>query len=379
MEKTDRRRASDEQVRVIIENALDAVVVMNSNGLITSWNPQAEKIFGWTKEEAIGRRMSETIIPPHYREAHERGLKHFLKTGEGPALNKRLELTAIHRSGREFPVELTVSPTKLGETWIFSAFIRDITERKKAEEDLKKTNEELWRLNENRAAFTSIVSHELRTPLQSIKEGIDIVLDGIDGPVTGRQKETLGISKSNVDRLARLIDNVLDYSKYEAGKMKMELMKADLNKLVEEVYRLMKLEVGRKGVDFFIELPAEPVFAVVDGDKIKQVLINLVHNAVKFTEEGKISVRLSQARDAVLLEVEDTGSGIRKEDQPAVFDMYGQAPGTQVFRAGGSGIGLAVCKLIIDQHGGQIGIESAPRKGTKFTITLPQPFNAAQG
>jgi PAS domain S-box-containing protein len=148
---TERKRAekklhiSEEQTRLILESALDAVVMMDADGLIIGWNPQAESVFGWSTDEAVGRPMSETIIPAKYRAAHERGLRHFLTTGEGPVFNQRLEITALHRDGREFPVELTITHLQTDGTVIFSAFLRDITERKQAEEKLR-TSEERTRL-----------------------------------------------------------------------------------------------------------------------------------------------------------------------------------------------------------------------------------------
>jgi len=125
----------EQQIRLILESALDAVVTMNAAGHITGWNAEAERIFGWSREEAVGRRLADTIIPPQHREAHHRGLQNFLKTGEGPVLNKRIEIAALHHNGYEFPVELAISPMKLADTWTFSAFLRDISDRKRAEEE----------------------------------------------------------------------------------------------------------------------------------------------------------------------------------------------------------------------------------------------------
>ncbi len=127
-------RRVEQQARSIVDSALDAVVAMDADGIITDWNKEAEEIFGWTRVEAVGRRMSETIIPMRYRPAHERGLRHFFQTGEGPVLNQRIEISALRRNGEEFPVELSITPLKFGETWIFSAFIRDISDRKRSEE-----------------------------------------------------------------------------------------------------------------------------------------------------------------------------------------------------------------------------------------------------
>jgi len=135
-----RAQESEQRIRLILETVLDAVVTMNSAGQITGWNAEAGRIFGWSHEEAVGRRMSDIIIPPQHREAHERGLQRFLETGEGPVLNRRIEITALHRTGRELPVELAISPAKVGDTWTFSAFLRDISDRRQAEEARETAN-----------------------------------------------------------------------------------------------------------------------------------------------------------------------------------------------------------------------------------------------
>ena len=141
-------RRVEQQARAIVESALDAVVGMDSEGFITDWNKEAEGIFGWTRAEALGRRMSETIIPERYRAAHETGLRHFFRTGEGPVLNERIEISALRCNGQEFPVELSIAPLKFGETWVFSAFVRDISERLRSEEQLRRSELNLRRMTE---------------------------------------------------------------------------------------------------------------------------------------------------------------------------------------------------------------------------------------
>ena len=358
-------------MHTIIQNALDAVVEMDAGGCITFWNPQAEKIFGWKSGEVIGQLMSATIIPPHYREAHERGLKRFFETGVGPVLNKRLELTALNRDGHEFPIELTVIPLKNGKKYTFSAFLRDISDRKKSEEQMKKANAELQRLNDLKTEFTSMVSHELRTPLNSIKEAIALVLEGIDGPINDEQGQTLGIAKSNVDRLARMINNVLDYTRHEYGKLKMSFALSDLNSLVTEVYDFMKPVVTKKMIRFTQTLPAKPLFAICDSDRMKEVLINLIDNAIKYTADGgEICLALKAEGEMVDLKVSDTGSGIKKEEREKIFLLFDQGS-AGLGKAGGSGVGLAVCELIARQHGGEIKVQSEPGKGTEFTVRWP--------
>ena len=172
----DRNRAEEafrrveQQARAIVDSALDAVIVMDAEGIITDWNKQAEETFGWTRPEALGRRMSETIIPAQYRLSHERGLEHFFRTGQGPVLNRRIEITALRRDGTEFPVELSITPLKSGDTWTFSSFIRDITARRQAEEDLRNAHAELAHVNRvmTMGELAASIAHEVNQPLSAI-------------------------------------------------------------------------------------------------------------------------------------------------------------------------------------------------------------------
>lgn len=238
--------------------------------------------------------------------------------------------------------------------------------------ELRRTNEELQRLNRARVEFTSIVSHEIRTPLNSIKEGIAIVLDGIDGPITKDQGETLGIAKSNVDRLTRLINNVLDFTRLDMGKMEISFREADMNGLATEVFHLMKPAVEKKGILFSFRPPKRTVRAECDPDRIREVIINLVDNALKFTEPGgRIGIALSASKQRVRLDVTDTGPGIPKSERRKIFDLFHQGETGPVGGSKGAGIGLAVCKLILDRHRGKITMHGGPQRGIRFTISWP--------
>ena len=172
----DRNRAEEafrrveQQARAIVDSALDAVVVMDAEGIISDWNKQAEETFGWTRPEALGRRMSETIIPAQHRLSHEWGLERFFKTGQGPVLNRRIEISALRRDGTEFPVELTITPLKSGDSWTFSSFIRDITARRQAEEDLRSAQAELAHVNRvmTMGELAASIAHEVNQPLAAI-------------------------------------------------------------------------------------------------------------------------------------------------------------------------------------------------------------------
>ncbi len=241
---------------------------------------------------------------------------------------------------------------------------KNITERKEAEEKLKETMK-------MKSEFISTVSHELRTPLTAIKEGIALVVDGLAGDINDEQKELLGISKKNVDRLARLINDVLDFQKIESGRMKFNMQPNDINKIVEDVYKVMVSATKNTGVDLLLELNKDLPKARFDNDKIIQVLTNLVNNAIKFTEKGNITIKTGEKNGTIRVLVSDTGCGIKKEDLPRVFNRFEQLATGGERKTGGTGLGLAIAKEIIEKHKGKIWVESEFGKGSEFIFALP--------
>ncbi len=242
--------------------------------------------------------------------------------------------------------------------------IKDVSERKKSEEALcdaaaLKTH------------FTSMVSHELRTPLTAIKEGIAIVLDETAGALNNEQKDFLEISKRNVDRLARLINDILDYQKLETGKFEFEVKENDMNEVIKEVGKTMISVAKNKGLNIILTLEDGLSKFKFDRDKITQVLTNLISNAIKFTEKGSITVVSGKSGDTVQIAVKDTGPGIKAEDLPRLFRAFEQLEKGKDRRTGGTGLGLTISKEIIDKHGGAIWAESEYGKGTTFYFTLP--------
>jgi PAS domain S-box-containing protein len=281
---------------------------------------------------------------------------HRHKSGEYRWQNSRGQ-AVFHESGK---------PTKM------VGCISDITLRKQAEEALKRANEDLVQMSRVKADFTSMVSHELRTPLASIKEAIAIVLDGIDGPVNDEQRETLGYARESVDRLAKLINDVLDFSKMETGKVEMSFEESDMGELAERVYRSMKLTADKEGVDLQLSIPDHGVYANCDAEKFEQVLVNLLGNAINFTKRGgRVDLRLRALDNRVAFEVEDTGIGIEEKDMGKIFEAFGQARRAGARKPGGTGLGLSISKQIVDAHGGEIAVESIPGKGTRFIVSIP--------
>jgi PAS domain S-box-containing protein len=242
--------------------------------------------------------------------------------------------------------------------------LNDVTDRKRAEEELKETME-------MKSQFVSTVSHELRTPLTAIREAVIIVQDQVAGRLNRDQKHFLDIAKRNIDRLARLIDDVLDFQKLNAGKMKFNLQPSSIAAVAEEAYTTMQPHAAKNKVSLALEVEPHLPPAVFDGDRIMQVLTNLISNALKFTPEGgRVTLSAQRRDDQLVIKISDTGYGIPKEDLPKLFNRFFrvQRPGKEIK---GTGLGLVIVSKIVTGHGGRIEVESELDKGTTFTVLLP--------
>ncbi|MES2803538.1 MAG: ATP-binding protein [Bdellovibrionota bacterium] len=380
IERTEAVVKNEGKVRAILESAFDAIVGMDHNGLVTEWNPRAEEIFGWKKEQAIGNRISDLIIPERYREMHEKGLKHFIKTGEGPVLNRSIEISALKKTGEEFPVELSITPLKIDDQFIFTAFISDITQRKDSERNLKNLNIELEKsavqakqASELKSFFLANMSHEIRTPINGVIGMTNLVLDTSLSP---QQREYIDIIRSSADSLLAIVNDILDLSKIESGKMELEEIDFEVSSLLNDVTKNMRLIALQKGINLKTVIPASLVENVVgDSGRIRQILINLISNAIKFTSEGEISVRASEILNdtqqiGIRFEVEDSGIGISQETIKKLFQPFTQADSTMSRKFGGTGLGLSICQRLVDMMHGKIGVTSKEHSGSVFWFEI---------
>lgn len=391
IERTEAAVKNEAKVRAILESAFDAIVGMDHTGIVTEWNPQAEKIFGWSKAEAVGRRMSDLIIPERYRQRHEQGLKHFTDTGDGPVLNKKFEISALKKSGVEFPVELSITPLKSDEHYIFTAFISDITQRKDDELKLKNLNIELEKAageakqaSELKSHFLANMSHEIRTPINGVIGMSSLVLDTNLSP---QQREYIDIIRSSADSLLSIVNDILDLSKIESGKMELEKIDFEISSLVHDLTKTLNLTAIQKGLSLHTSIQPNLVENVVgDPGRIRQVLINLIANAIKFTHEGEIIIRAtlisnSETHIGARFEIEDTGIGISEETLKRLFRPFSQADSTMSRKFGGTGLGLSICQRLVELMHGKIGVNSAENKGSTFwfEITLEKSKNKHAG
>ncbi len=239
---------------------------------------------------------------------------------------------------------------------------------------LQEKMKEIENLYKLKSEFTSVVSHELRTPLTAIKEGIDLVSDGSTGAINTEQKEFLDIAKRNVDRLAHLINEVLDFSKLTSKKIEFKMEMVNINDTIVSALNGFKAETERKGLSIIANLaPTEGVLIKTDADSINRVLLNLVNNAIRFTDKGGITVSASKEEKSNLVKVcvEDTGIGIKQEDIPKLFQPFVQVGDIKTRKTGGTGLGLAICKEIMERLGGKIWVEAEFGKGSRFCFIVP--------
>ena len=364
-------KQSEKRLKTFFQSGPDAVIVINEHQEILEWNPKAETIFGFAANEVIGKQLSETIIPHQYREAHKKGMFHFLESGEGPVLNKTIEITALHKKGHEFYINLSVSNVKLRDEWLFIAFLSDITERKKTEEALIHKEAELLQaklLEEKKDEFISIASHELKTPLTTIKAYAQLALSvcGNDSPAPVRQY----ISKVDeyAVRLTSLINELLDVSRIHAGKLRLTQSEVTMDAFIPEVLNSMQ-QITQ---DHKIILEKNDSAKVkVDALRLEQVITNIISNAAKYSPgKNKIVVNSVQKDSSIVVSFTDYGIGIPKEKLSKIFDRFYRVDEVSKDFSG-LGIGLFVSSEIIKQHGGKIWAESKEGEGSTFYFSLP--------
>ncbi|MEO6327291.1 MAG: PAS domain S-box protein [Ginsengibacter sp.] len=373
---TERRLAekklaeSERRLNILFKRAPDAVVIINEHQKIIEWNPKAETIFGFTAGEVLGKLLSDTIIPVNYREAHKNGMMHFLRTGEGPVLNKTIEITALHKTGREFYINLSISSVKIETEWLFIAFLSDISERKKTEEALIRKEAELIQaksLEQQKNEFLSIASHELKTPLTTIKAYTQVAL-ACCADTPDKVTEYLKKVDEFSNKLNSLVTELLDISRIDAGKLKITTKRIDMSVFLEDILSSLQYITSNHTIIF-----NEKAHALVNIDQLRleQVISNIIDNASKYSPGKNEIVVTSQIKnDQVITSFKDFGIGIPEQNLPKIFNRFYRVNEASM-QFSGLGIGLFISSEIVKQHGGEIWVESELNKGSTFYFSLP--------
>ena len=383
-------RRSEATLRAILDSALDAVIGIDVSGRITDWNPKAESIFGWRKSEVLGRPIVETIIPPKNRGRNPSAMQEYFATNPRRTPLQATELEAMRSTGEVFPVEMSISAIQTDDSCLFTAFVSDITERKKseierkrAEADLRKAKDAAEAGNQAKSDFIANMSHELRTPLNGIIGMSDLMIDTSLDP---QQRKYCKAILESGNALLTIVNDILDFSKIEAGRLDLEMIDFDLLSLVEGQADLLASRAQAKGLSImtFVD-PKIPQTVEGDPGRIGQILLNLLSNAIKFTEKGSIVLRaVAEATDVeptpILFSVQDTGIGIVESTQNRLFQRFTQGDQTTARRYGGTGLGLSICKRLVEMMGGTIGVDSERGKGSTFwfRLSLARSRNTAQ-
>ncbi len=374
--KEDVIRANEERAAAIVDASSEAFISMILDEGITDWNGQAERTFGWRKEEVLGRSLVDTIIPESMREAHRVGVERFLKTGQAQVLNTRRELTALHRDGHEFPVEMAVWMTRDSAGGaVFHAYMHDISERQADKAKLAFALEEAREASRMKSAFLANMSHEIRTPMNGVLGMVGFLLDTELDEVQRDYVQTMAFS---AESLMAIIDDILDVSKIEAGKLEIEQSDFDLRRVLQDTLRPFMPAANEKGVALGATV-SNSIPDGVRGDRLRlrQVISNLVANAVKFTAIGSVNVCVRLWDDKLLFEVTDSGIGIPEDRRSQLFEPFTQADASTTRRYGGTGLGLAICRQLVTLMGGDIGVTSAQGGGSRFWFSIPMVVAAA--
>ncbi|MEE1675841.1 PAS domain S-box protein [Agarivorans aestuarii] len=478
-------------LKATIASAMDAVITTDRHGHVLEFSQSAERMFGYSREEIVGKDLASFVVPEKFREAHRQGLKHFRKTGEAPVLGQRLELPALHKEGHEFLSELTISSVEVGDDTVFTAFMRDISDRKRTEQELqlaaeafdaneaifitnqhaqivrvnqaftritgyseeeaigqtpsilssgehgKEFFDNMWQhlkqegvwsgeivnlrkngerlpewlsissvkdpegevshyvahftdLSEQKAVeqslerakhdaeaaslaksrFLASMSHEIRTPLNAIINMYQILKET---DLSLEQQGFVDTGNEAGHTLMALVNNVLDFSKIEAGQLEFNNEWFSATDTLESIVKLFNTTAQQKALKFELDVDPE-IMPEYFGEplRFRQIVFNLMGNAVKFTSKGGVSLGLKTSQPyGIDLTVSDTGIGIEKEDKDRLFEEFYQVESGATKRYSGTGLGLAITRQLVEKMGGEVSVDSEVGRGTTFTVSLP--------
>jgi PAS domain S-box-containing protein len=359
---------SEARMRAVFETAVDAIITIDEQGRMERMNPAAERLFGYSEAEAVGRNVSMLMPEPH-RSAHDGYLAHYLLTGEQRVIGKGREVSGRRKDGSVFPMDLAVAEMRLGTRRMFTGIVRDITERKRAEEHNRALLQELRSANEELSNFAYVVSHDLKAPLRGIGSLADWLASDYADKFTDEGKEHMRLLIQRVHRMGGLIDGILQYSR--VGRIREAVHPVALDQLLPSV---IDLQAAPPHIAITIDTPLPVV--VAEPTRIEQVFHNLISNAIKYMDKphGDIHIGCIDDGTAWRFYVSDNGPGIEARHFERIFQLFQTLASRD--RIESTGVGLSLVKKIVELYQGKVWLESTPGQGTCFWFTLPKAGHA---
>lgn len=363
----------ESHLRAMVDTAVEGIVMIDANGIVLLYNGAAQKLLGWTAEEMLGDSINR-IIPGSHRAQHDGYIQRFLQTGQSQIIGVGREVDAVHKDGRQIPMFVTVGQVKVPGTPLFVAFLTDLSRMRALEQQqrtLRSAKEQAEADARARSAFMATMSHEIRTPMNAVLGFTEAVLDT---PLNAIQRRHLELARQAARTLLHLLNDILDTSELDKGSVVLEIADFSPHAVWLQLLASLKIAADRKGLSLTLdEGPEVPLYLRGDALRLQQIVLNLLDNAVKFTERGSVTLRVRYTQGQLRLWIIDTGIGIPADKLQRIFDPFAQADASTTRRYGGTGLGTTIARQLTDLMGGTITVSSTLDQGTCFTVTLPLP------
>jgi PAS domain S-box-containing protein len=375
-EAEDARRRSEARLAGIIASAMDAIITVDESQRILVFNAAAEAIFRCPAGEVIGQPL-DRLIPQRFRARHTEHIRGFAQTGvTNRSMSRPGTLMALRADGEEFPIEAAISQVDSDGQKLFTVILRDVTARHREQEELLEAKESAEAANRAKDQFLATMSHELRTPLNAIIGYADLMAARVSGPLTAKQELGLQRILASSRHLLGLIDQVLTFNRHLAAAPQPHREPVRAIPLLVETAALIEPLAAKKGLEFNVRMPGAGLVVHTDPSMVRQIVLNLLGNAVKYTDHGTIDFAATSDEERLILEFCDTGCGIRADDIDRIWEPFWQADQSLTRQRDGAGLGLSVTRHLVSALEGSVTVESEPDRGTRFVVSLPRRVRA---